>query len=132
MFKFLRKTSLYILAIPALFFALGFACNQAVLMANHDTFPVMVNEYKVKSGETLTLSDGTVLLDDTHSVMTHNTRLNFLADIIDTGGIWSIGDGFLALSQWSWKFAPFLYMFSVTNKLRKRKRTQNGRYEYRD
>lgn len=132
MFKFLRKTSLYILAVPALFFVLGMACNQAVLIANHDTFPVLENEYKVGTSKNITLSDGTVLTDPTHSVMTSRTRLNFLADVVDLGeGIWSIGDGFLALSQWSWQFAPYLYVFSVTNKLRKRKRTQNGRrYDY--
>ena len=49
MFSFLRKTSLYILAIPALVFGLGLLSNQAVLVANHDKFPVMYNEYKVNA-----------------------------------------------------------------------------------
>lgn len=133
MFKFLRKTSLYILAVPALFFALGFAANQAVLFANHDTFPVMWNEYKVKTADTITLSDGTVLLDDTHSVMSSHTHLNWLADKVDLqNASVSLGDMSIDLSEWMWKFAPFLYVFSVTNKLRKRKRPQDGYYEYRD
>jgi hypothetical protein len=49
MWNFFKRTSLYILALPALAFALGLLSNQAVLIANHDKFPVMYNEYKVNA-----------------------------------------------------------------------------------
>jgi hypothetical protein len=49
MFSFFKRTSLYLLAIPVLTFALGLLSNQAVLVANHDKFPVMYNEYKVNA-----------------------------------------------------------------------------------
>ena len=47
MFKFLRKTALWIVALPLLCFILGAASNQAVPIANHDKFPVMWNDYKI-------------------------------------------------------------------------------------
>lgn len=120
MFKFLRKTALYILAIPTLFIVLGAASNQAVIIANHDTFPVLVNEYKVKSLETITLTDGTVLIDSTHCVMTRSTHLNFLADVFDfKDGIYSVGDLSLELGEWLWAFAPFVWAFAAVQKLRK-------------
>jgi hypothetical protein len=49
MWNFFKRTSLYILAIPALVFGLGLLSNQAVIFANHDKFPVMYNEYKVNA-----------------------------------------------------------------------------------
>jgi hypothetical protein len=46
MFKFLRKTSLYLLVAPWAIFGLGCLSNQVVLKANQDRFPVMWNSYK--------------------------------------------------------------------------------------
>ena len=103
MWNFLKKTSLYILAIPVLFTFLGVTSNQAVLIANHDKFPVMYNDYKINAYK-LSLEkdlkacyDSTApdlcdpiefdlaalkfgYLDDTHVIMTSKTHLNFLAD----------------------------------------------------
>lgn len=44
---FLRKTYLWVLALPIAFVLLGAASNQTVLIANHDTFPVLLNSKKV-------------------------------------------------------------------------------------
>jgi hypothetical protein len=134
MFSFLRKTSLYILAIPVLLFGLGAASNQVVLQANHNRFPVLVNETKVRefNSEKVELgpmsitvvkpanvdSDGVVMIDDTHCVMTSETHLNFLADVFDLGNIYSIGDFLLMLGEWLMGFAPFIFLFDVTRKLR--------------
>jgi hypothetical protein len=127
-FNFLRKTSLYILAVPVLFTFLGAASNQAVIIANHDRFPVMVNDVKLeemtapKAPTVLNLfvpapvlkMDGAVMLDDTHCNMTAETHLNALADIFDMkDAIYSIG--------WLWAFAPPLFVFDVTRKLRERR-----------
>ena len=133
MFKFLRKTSLYILAIPVLLFGLGAASNQVVLQANNDRFPVLINETKVRefNSEKVELgpmsitvvkpanvdSDGVVMIDDTHCVMTSKTHLNFLADVFDLGSIYSIGDFLLMLGGWLFRFAPFVFLFDVVRKL---------------
>jgi|FreactTroBogLake_1042271.scaffolds.fasta_scaffold32245_1 hypothetical protein len=135
MFNFLKKTSLYILAIPVLFTFLGAASNQLVLIANHDTFPVMVNDRKLadmadhdkKSVEIkfnqpnpAEKQDDTVYLDDVHVEMTSHTHLNFLADVFDLkDGIYSIGDFLLMLGEWLSAFAPFLFVFDTTRKLAK-------------
>ena len=131
MLKFLRKTSLYILAVPVMLFMLGAASNQAVLWANHDKFPVMVNTLKervmvaqaqanykelaAEAGIDPTLPAG--MIDDTHCVMTDKTRLNWLADVFDFGSIYSIGDFSLMLGEWLFGFAPFLFAFDVVRKL---------------
>ena len=133
--QFLCKTSLYILALPLLLTVLGAASNQAVLIANHDTFPVMLNDKKISMMDERRAEqeikfvhpqpamedvDGTVMLDDVHCVMTHKTHLNFLADIFDLkDGIYSVGDFGLMLGDWFWAFAPFIFVFDVTRKLAK-------------
>jgi hypothetical protein len=134
MLKFLKKTSLYILALPLLLTVLGAASNQIVLIANHDTFPVMLNEKKteaataeqkfvaspiMKPQPAMEDVDGTVMLDDVHCVMTHKTHLNAMADVFDLGNIYSIGDFGLILGDWLWVFAPFVFVFDVTRKLAK-------------
>jgi hypothetical protein len=136
-FNFLRKTSLYILAVPVLLTFLGAASNQAVIIANHDTFPVMVNDVKLEEmtapkapAAVLNLfqpapvlkMDGAVMLDDVHCNMTAETRLNALADIFDMkDAIYSIGDFMLMLGGWLWAFAPPLFLFDVVRKLRERR-----------
>ena len=134
MFSFLRRTSLYILAIPVLFTFLGAASNQSVLIMNHDTFPVMVNaktlQEMTEPREQKSINfnkpqpafetDDAVMLDEVHCAMTPNTHLNFLADIFDMkDAIYSIGDFSLMLGEWFWAFAPFVFVFDVTRKLRR-------------
>ena len=132
MFSFLRRTSLYLLAIPVLFTFLGAASNQVVLIANHDTFPVMVNDKKLqemtepeekptgiqfaKPTPAFETEDA-VMLDEVHCAMTSKTHLNALADIFDRkDAIYSIGDFMLMLGDWLWAFAPFVFVFDVTRK----------------
>ena len=138
MFNFLRKTALYILALPLLFILLGAASNQLVLNANDDTFPVRISAVKIlkaEQGETrnfpdgsklvgdiLILPDGKLMLDYTHCVMTDKTHLNLLADIIDIGNIESVGDLLLDLGFWSWGYAPLAWGVVVVTKLRKEDR----------
>jgi len=136
MLNFMKRTSLYILALPLLFTALGILSNQAVLNANHDTFPVEVNTYKERVyvakaqadykdmadelGLDPTLPEG--MIDDTHCVMTSKTHLNWLADVFDFkgDGIYSIGDFMLLLGGMLWGFAPFVWAFEVIRRLLKR------------
>ena len=133
MFSFFRRTSLYILAIPILFTFLGAASNQLVLLSNHDTFPVMVNDKKLVEmttppepvqpvqafRSTVSLQDDAIMLDDTHCVMSRDTHLNLLADIFDMkDAIYSIGDFLLMLGEWLMAFAPFVFLFDVVKKLK--------------
>ena len=138
MLSFLRKTALWIVLLPLLFTYLGAASNQLVLNANSDTFPVRINATKIliaEKGETeelpngdklvgnvLILADGTIMLDDTHCVMTDKTHLNFLADVIDLRGVGieSVGDIMLDLGDWSWNYAPLVWGLVVIGRLRKR------------
>ena len=134
MFSFLRRTSLYLLAIPVLFTFLGAASNQVVLIANHDTFPVMVNAKKLQEmtepSEQKAINfnkpipafetGDTVMLDDVHCAMTSKTHLNALADIFDMkDAIYSIGDFMLMLGEWLGSFTSAIFVFDVARKLRK-------------
>lgn len=136
MWNFFKRTSLYILAIPVLFTFLGAASNQLVLVANHDSFPVMLNDKKLRD---MTKKDeeqfikvqflaptpayeanDVVMLDEVHCNMTSKTHLNALADIFDLkDAIYSIGDFLLMLGEWLWVFAPFVFVFDTTRKLAK-------------
>ena len=134
MWSFLRRTSLYILAIPVLFTFLGAASNQAVLISNFDRFPVMVNAKKLqemtepREQKAINFNKpipafetgDTVMLDDVHCNMTSETHLNFLADVFDMhDAIYSIGDFMLMLGEWFGTFAPFVFVFDVARKLAK-------------
>ena len=136
MFSFLRRTSLYLLAIPVLFTILGAASNQVVLIANHDTFPVMLNDKKLQVQEMTEPREqkainfnkpipafetgDTVMLDDVHCNMTSETHLNFLADVFDLhNAIYSIGDFMLMLGEWLGSFTFAIFVFDVVRKLRK-------------
>ena len=134
MISFLRKTALWILLAPCLIWGAGFASNQLVLNANHDTFPVEVNTVKERVfvakaqakykelveelGIDPALPAG--MIDDTHCIMTSKTHLNLLADIFDLrgDGIYSIGDFMLMLGEWLWSFAPIVWCVTVVQKLR--------------
>jgi hypothetical protein len=145
MFKFFRKTSLYILAIPTLLFGLGFLSNQAVLKANNDTFPVMWNHNKCfqyrlsivkeasitdKEGNptreaeqaqaALVAFDEEGFIDDTHVVMSPQTHLNYLGDIFDLRTTYSIGDFMLFAGEYGFGFMLPLFIFDVTRKLREK------------
>jgi hypothetical protein len=140
MFKFFRRTCLYILIIPVLFTFLGALSNQIVLQANHDTFPVMISNAKLfehkhalaKIAESDSDADAVEkatlrlveldhgFLDDTHIVMTDKTHFNFLADVFDFRheGIESIGDLLLKLGEFTWTYVPFIFVFAVIGKLK--------------
>lgn len=111
----LRVTALWVILLPVCVSFLGAASNQAVLIANHDKFPVMVNGTKlaVFGGST---PDG--MMDDTHCVMTKYTRLNLLADVFDfRDSIKSVGDLLIEFGGWLWGFAPFVWGFEVSRRL---------------
>lgn len=134
MLKFLRNTALYLLAVPVLSIVLGRGLNQLVLNANGDTFPVHISQAKLEVyehgdttvlkdgtklvGDVMVLSDGKIMLDSVHCVMTDKTHLNFLADIIDVGSIKSFGDLLLDFGDWTWTFMPYVWGFTVVVKLK--------------
>ena len=134
MLKFLRKTALWILLTPAALIYSGAASNQLVLAANHDSFPVMVNDFKseimvakmkaewkedtAEAGLDIKLPAG--MIDETHCIMTSKTHLNFLADVFDLkDGIYSIGDFGIMLGSLLWAYAPFIWAFEVIRRLHK-------------
>lgn len=101
--------------LPYLVFGVGAGSNQLVLIANHDKFPVMLNE----AGRVHFNPDANGLLDKTHCVMTPDTHLNALADIFDLHDGWySIGDFLLMLSDWLSGFCVFVWIALVIQKLR--------------
>ena len=140
MLKFLRKSCLWILLTPLVIGWAGTLSNQAVLWANHDTFPVMINPVKlqvftggelsknpttgkpeISGGLVIELPDGTLMTDPTHCVMTSKTRLNWLADIFDFHqSIESVGDLLIGVGEWSWGFAPYVWGFAVLSPLFKK------------
>lgn len=133
-----RVSALWILLLPYGVYTLGAASNQAVLIANHDTFPVLVNDTKLadfrKPAKVVSLDDilgppmrpqpspvDDGMIDDVHCRMTSKTHLNFLADIFDlkSEGIYSIGDFLIMLSEWLSTFTFYVWGFSVIRKLQK-------------
>ena len=131
--RFLCSSFLWILLAPYIVTGLGAASNQAVLIANHDKFPVMVNavkldEYTGPKIDIVTVLTGTpsaekpkptdaTYIDDVHIVMTSDTHLNALADIFDFhSAIYSIGDFGLMLGEWMSGFCPFVFLALVFNK----------------
>ena len=140
MFNFLRKTALWIIAVPLLCLYTGAGLNQLVLTANHDKFPVMYNSYKVaqyeQDLEVKAQSDdddtaqqaqfdllalGSGYLDDTHVIMTPRTHLNFLADWIDMKtATYSPGDVLIYLGEAAGDYSYVVWGFVVIGKLRKK------------
>ena len=128
--KFIRVTYLLVLLLPGTLFYFGVACNQLVLVMNHDRFPVMWNSYKANK-LALEISKATQsdkpdvaeqaqfdeialeeygYLDDTHVLMSKQTKLNWLADWIDLHAITlSPGDVLVFSSEYLSGFAPFLW-----------------------
>ena len=132
MFKFLRKSMLYILLAPYAFGALGTLSNQAVLWANHDTFPVMINpikaydwSHKGTKAHIIPVEahpdfpHGAVFINDNmHVIMTPHTHLNALADIFDFHDtIYSVGDFLLEFGDWLSAFTPLVWAGALGRKL---------------
>lgn len=138
--KFLRKFPYwYLLAIPILLICMGVASNQAVLVANHGKFPVMLNATWMDKMCSLPVANtedetydrevaripassckrGGEMIDDVHSVMGPNSHLKVLADIfpVDRENIYSIGDGFIYLGSWLMSFAPIAWLALTIRKL---------------
>lgn len=109
--QFLRKTMLWLVLLPTVLSFAGAASNQLVLYANNDKFPVMVNQRHLNSfveGG----ADAEGMMDDVHCVMTHQTHLNFLADIFDFHhSIQSIGDLLMHRSD---EYGVFAYVIWAT------------------
>jgi hypothetical protein len=112
------------------------ASNQAVLIANGDKFPVMLNARKLDKILNPTIDadlekilgikivekpapkpDPDGMIDDTHCQMTSKTHLNALADVFDLGSIYSIGDFTLYLGEWLMTWTPFVWGYAVIRKL---------------
>lgn len=123
-FIWIRKTYLYVLLIPAVLILAGAGLNQIVNIANSDRMPVLMNEVQLRNWimnhpESISLIP-IGMLDDRHCIMTKDTHLNFLADIIDVGdNTMSIGDAFIDTGEYIWTFAPFLWGFLITMKVTK-------------
>jgi hypothetical protein len=132
MFSFLRKTLLWLLLAPYAVWGLGLASNQAVLIANHDKFPVMLNARKlnkilsmgeeseleailgIKAKAPLPAPDTDGMIDDVHCVMTTKTHLNALADVFDIGSIYSIGDFMLGAGDASQPYCLFAWILLMS------------------
>jgi len=130
--KLLRASCLSILLLPYGIFGLGVLSNQAVLIANHDKFPVMLNAKKlaeirgvseiekllgIKVKETPTPAvDPDGMIDSVHCIMSSKTHLNALADVFDLGSIYSIGDFTLYLGEWLMTWTPFVWGYAVIKK----------------
>jgi hypothetical protein len=100
------KAKLYVLAAPLFFIFLGSASNQAVIAANHDRFPVMLNSTKIARYQ----PDANGMIDMVHSVMQPTDHLKFLADWIDLqDAIYSPGDLLLMLGGWLFEYAPLVW-----------------------
>lgn len=102
--KLFLSTYLWILLLPAACNFVGAASNQLVLIANHDKFPVLMNEFA--AGRVMPFGHD----DEGHVLMTHETHLNALADIFDFHSGWgSIGDLLIDLGRWLNTFCPFVW-----------------------
>jgi hypothetical protein len=67
---------------------LGALSNQAVIIANHGKFPVLLEDSRSRKYDEM---NG--MIDREHCVMTKDTRLNLLADVFDfKNEIVSVGD----------------------------------------
>ena len=135
--KFMRASCLSILLLPYGVFGLGVLSNQAVLMANHDKFPVMLNARKLDKilsqnaeediqkilGPGVKIEVVTAppnpdgMIDDVHCVMTKDTHLNALADVFDLGSIYSIGDFTLYLGEWLMTWTPWVWGALLVSKV---------------
>lgn len=122
----------YLIVIPALLYGLGIASNQAVLISNHEKFPVMMNavmiakdcdssDYKPEELEPIpevACIKGGEMIDLKHSIMGPNSHLKVLSDIFLVGGrSLSIGDMLLDLGEWLFRFSSVLWLALTVRKL---------------
>ena len=139
--KLLKVPYWYLIAIPLLSIALGTVSNQVVLWANFDKFPVMSNNEKIHQScqtpdrpkapkkdapsilkpqpakDSDLCRNGGIFLDDTHVIMTKDSKLKFLADIWDFHEVtYSIGDFFLMFAEWMLSWAPLAWLVLVIRK----------------
>jgi len=109
---------LWLVLLPYVFTGAGVASNQLVLIANHGKFPVMMNPRLIAQLP----PDADGMIDEIHCVMTHATRLNFLADVffMRGKGVYSVGDALLlaGVSLSVCKFVWFgLILYRLHNEL---------------
>lgn len=137
----------YLIAVPVLLVLSGVASNQAVLVANWGKFPVMMNERQVQlqakmqeqmdqadqkqanddpfssfntsvDTDKIVLDSQSQFLDDVHSIMGHNSRLKFMADIFNMGQfICSIGDLLLWLGEWLGSYSFIMWLGLILRRL---------------
>lgn len=113
--KFFRVTMLWIVLLPYALVFLGAASNQAVIIANHDKFPVLINSRALAQAD----ADEDGMLDNEHCIMTKDTHLNFLADIFDMKDSYiSVGDMLLSVGEWIGTFSIFVWGSLVIIRLR--------------
>jgi hypothetical protein len=127
MLKFLRKTKLYVFAFPILLWILGAGLNQIAINANYDSMPVLYNVGNVdqfidhKNGFPKESVGGTILTDERHSVLTPDSHVYLLCDIIDFGDVkYSVGDFLIKASRTLDGAIPYIWGLALYSEVRKR------------
>lgn len=126
MFKFLRKSKLYIFAIPLLFWTFGAGLNQIAINANHDAMPVVYNAGNIEKFIDIEkgypkISEGELLTDERHSILTSHSRFKILCDWIDFGDVkYSIGDVFIYVGEDLGGVIPYIWGLALYAELRKK------------
>lgn len=111
---YIRNTYLWLILLPLGLGALGIAGNQAVLVANHDKFPVMVSESRLRNIPT----DEYGMFDKVHCVMNGDTHLNALADWIDLGdATYSPGDLLIEDANALWHYLTVAWVCLTLRRL---------------
>ena len=106
--RLLVATMLWIILVPISLIIVGAALNQAAVIANHDSMPVLMSDARGLGAPAII--NGKTYLDPRHSVMTEDTRLKVLCDVFDFGdGISSVGDALIDFGGWLWAFAPYTW-----------------------
>ena len=62
-------------------------------------------------------SDGTIMLDDVHCLMTSDTHLNALADVWDLGSIYSVGDFAIEAGAYLFDYAIVIWLAFMVSQL---------------
>lgn len=122
---FIRVTALWMILLPYPVAILGIGLNQAVLIANHGKFPVMVNNHWPERIDGEGFFEG----DTEHVVMSADSRLKFLADIITLSqgtDIVSIGDLLINASGIGQDYAIWIWAFYLATRLYSSQTTGSG------
>ena len=105
---------LWIVILPYAVSLAGIASNQLCLIANHDKFPVLMNERNRSEMQ----PDVNGMLDKTHCVMTKETHLNMLGDILDFHTAWlSVGDLLIEAGEWLDTFCLFVWVALIVRRM---------------